>query len=136
MAAPQVMNWRLPPRTILVVDDARDAAYLLGKLLETMGQTVHTANSGATAVRIAGSIRPDVVISDIGMPEMNGYELARLIRLDPAVKGTTLVALTGYGQETDKESAHEAGFDFHLTKPVSLEALHGLLSTLQKSVGP
>ena len=117
-------------RRILVVDDTRAAVFTLGKLLETMGQEVQTANDAPTALGLAQSNPPEVIISDIAMPEMNGYELARRVRQEPAMEGVILVALTGYGQESDRQRAHEAGFNHHLVKPVSLPALEKLLASL------
>jgi CheY-like chemotaxis protein len=127
---PPEAAYDLPVRRILVVDDTPAAVYTLGKLLQKMGQVVRTADSGATALADVHVVRPDVVISDIGMPNMNGYELASRLRQEPGVKGVTLVALTGYGQESDRQQALDAGFDFHLVKPVSLAALRELLASL------
>jgi CheY-like chemotaxis protein len=117
-------------RRILVVDDMRSAGYVLGKLLETMGQEVRTANNAMAALESVRRERPDLLISDIGMPGMDGYELARLLRQEPGLEGLPLVALTGYGQDSDKRRAKEAGFDYHLVKPVGLEALEDLLASL------
>ena len=118
---------------ILVVDDTRAAGYVLGKLLETMGQQMHTVTDAAAALDRVRRERPDLVISDIGMPNMDGYELARRLRNEPGMEGVLLVALTGYGQDSDKQRAKEAGFDYHLVKPVSLEALQDLLASLPAS---
>ncbi len=140
-AAPQVKDIRppqpsqnafLPRRRVLVVDDTRASSYILGKLLETMGQHVRTANDAATALEQVRVERPDLVISDIGMPSMDGYQLARCLRQEPGMEDAVLVALTGYGQENDKRRAREAGFDHHLVKPVSMEALQALLATLPR----
>lgn len=120
-------------RRILIVDDTRAAGYVLGKLLETMGQQVRTATDAAAALESVRRERPDLVISDIGMPNMDGYELARCLRKEPGLERLLLVALTGYGQDSDKERAKQAGFDYHLVKPVSLEALQGLLASLPAS---
>ncbi len=117
-------------RRILVVDDTKAAGYVLGKLLETMGQQVRTAHSAATALESIRQDRPDVVISDIGMPDIDGYELARRLRKEPGLEGLILVALTGYGQDRDKQRAKAAGFDYHLVKPVGLQALQDLLTSL------
>jgi PAS domain S-box-containing protein len=121
---------QLPKRSILVVDDMRDAGYVLGKLLENLGQQVQTVHDARSALEYARRERPDIVISDIGMPDMDGYELARALRAEPLLKDTVLVALTGYGQETDRRRAEEAGFDRHLVKPADIEALHDLLASL------
>jgi PAS domain S-box-containing protein len=115
---------------VLVVDDAQAAGFVLGKLLEKMGQQVTTATDPFLALEIARRDRPEMVISDIGMPRMNGYQLAENLRREPGLEKVPLVALTGYGQESDKERAKNAGFDFHLVKPVSLEMLRDLLQLL------
>ncbi len=117
-------------RRILIVDDARDTAYILSKLLETLGHDVAVADSGASALEFARRERPDVVISDIGMADMDGYELARQLRREPGLQGIVLVALTGYGQERDRWRALEAGFDLHVVKPVGLQALKSMLDSL------
>jgi len=120
----------LPSRRVLIVDDAKAAGYILGKLLEKMGQRVSTANDALTALEIARHEKPEIVISDIGMPQMDGYQLAEHLRREPGLEKIPLVALTGYGQESDKERAKSAGFDYHLVKPVSLEVLQDLLQHL------
>jgi PAS domain S-box-containing protein len=122
----------LPPRQILVVDDAPAAAYILGKLLEKLGQQVRTAQSASTALECIRDDRPDVIISDIAMPNVNGYELAQRLRSHRELDGVVLVALTGYGQDSDRQRALDAGFDHHLVKPVSVEALEQLLSSLPR----
>jgi PAS domain S-box-containing protein len=121
---------QLATRRILVIDDARDSVYVLSKLLTRMGQDVQVTQDAEEGLEMARKQPPDVIISDIGMPKMDGYELARRLRQEPAVEKVVLVALTGYGQETDKQKAKDAGFDYHLTKPVGLEALEELLSSL------
>lgn len=123
----------LPPHTVLVVDDEPSSAYTLCKLLELMGQRVRTAHDGAAALAEIKATRPDVVISDIAMPHMDGFQLAKRVRENPGLNGVTLVALTGYGQESDRRQAQEAGFDFHLVKPVGLASLQELLACLPAS---
>ena len=98
-----------------------------------MGQQVCTATDATEALESVRRERPDLVISDIGMPNIDGYELARRLRKEPDSERLILVALTGYGQETDKQQAKAAGFDYHLVKPVSLEALQALLASLPDS---
>jgi CheY-like chemotaxis protein len=117
-------------RRILAVDDTRAAAFTLAKLLEKMGQRVWTAADGDAALQIARTERPEVIISDIAMPNMDGYELARQLRQEPGFERVVLVALTGFGQESDRERAREAGFDHHLIKPVDVAALQELLAAL------
>jgi len=128
-------NRSLPRRRILVVDDTRASSYILGTLLKKMGQDVRIANDAAAGLQSAENDRPDLVFSDIGMPKMDGYQFARRLRQDPRLRETVLVALTGYGQEADKQRAREAGFDCHLVKPASLEDLQVLLANLP-SISP
>jgi CheY-like chemotaxis protein len=118
-------------RRILVVDDNRDSAISLGMLLQLMGNEVHTAHDGLEAVQAAEVFRPDVVLLDIGLPKLNGYEAARRIREQPWGGDTVLVAVTGWGQEEDKRRAKEAGFNFHMVKPLEPAALEKLLAGLQ-----
>ena len=120
---------------VLLVDDMQSASYVLGKLLEKMGQKVRTAQSVAEALHYARQSCPDVIISDIGMPDSDGYDLARQIRQDPLLRSVVLVALTGYGQDSDRQKTREAGFDHHLVKPISVESLETLLSSLPPSSG-
>jgi CheY-like chemotaxis protein len=118
---------REPKRRILVVDDHRDAADSLTTLLQLMGHDVNTAYDGLEAVQAAETVRPEVVLLDVGLPKMNGYEAARHIRQQPWGRPMTLVAVTGWGQDEDKRRAAEAGFDHHLTKPVDLAKIIALL---------
>ncbi len=115
---------------ILVVDDNRDAADSLADLLDFLGHEVKTAYDGPTALKLARELRPTLVLLDIGLPEMNGYEVARALRGEPHGQGITIVALSGYGRESDKELSRQAGFDDHLVKPVAIEALQRLLRGL------
>jgi CheY-like chemotaxis protein len=126
----------LPKCRILVVDDNRDAADSLAVLLRLLGHDLHTAHDGLEAVQAAATFRPDVVLLDIGMPKMSGYEAARSIRRQPWGKGMALVAVTGWGQEEDKRRAAEAGFDHHLTKPVEPAALERLLAVFSRASRP
>ena len=115
-------------RKILVVDDNVDAANTLEALLDMDGFAVTTAYNGVAAVTAAEINRPDVVVMDIGMPGMNGYDAARLIRQQPGNENVVLIALTGWGQSTDKTRASLAGFDHHLVKPVDYDQLMSCLS--------
>jgi signal transduction histidine kinase/ActR/RegA family two-component response regulator len=117
---------------ILVVDDLRDAADSLAMILQMMGHETRTAYDGLEAVQTAAVYRPDVVLLDIGLPKLNGYEAARRIRDEPWGGNVALVALTGWGQEEDKRRSLEAGFDHHLTKPVETAALEKLLALLMQ----
>jgi PAS domain S-box-containing protein len=115
---------------ILVVDDSRDAAESLAMLLELTGNETHTAHDGLEAVETAARVRPDLVLLDIGLPKINGYEAARRIREQPWGKSLVLVALTGWGQDEDRQKSREAGFDGHMVKPVDTAALTKLLAEL------
>jgi CheY-like chemotaxis protein len=116
------------PRRVLVVDDNRDSAESLGLLLELHGHEVHKAHDGHEAVEAATRLGPDVVLLDIGLPTLNGYETARLIRERFGEKRVLLVALTGWGQEEDRRRSEEAGFDAHMVKPVDYPALARILA--------
>jgi CheY-like chemotaxis protein len=123
-------------RRILVVDDNTDSADLLLVLLERLGNEVRAAYDGEAGVLEAAEFGPDVVFCDIGMPKMNGYEVARRLREQPWSRELVLVALTGWGQEDDRKKSAAAGFDFHLVKPVEPAALKQLLAGLaQTSTG-
>jgi len=115
---------------ILVVDDNRDAAESLGMLLELLGVETRIACDGFEALDIFASYDPAVVLLDIGMPEMDGFEVARRIRKDFPDRRPVLVALTGWGQEEDRRRTKEAGFDHHLIKPADLATLQKLLASL------
>jgi PAS domain S-box-containing protein len=120
-----------PPSTrrrILVVDDNRDAATSLALLLKLMGHEVQTAHDGFEGIEKAESFRPDLILLDIGMPKLNGYETARLIRERDWGSDVALVALTGWGQEEDRRKSHEAGFNSHLVKPIEVGTLKSLLA--------
>lgn len=119
-----------PERRILVVDDNRDAADSLIMMLRMMGHETAVAYDGLEAIHAAGAFRPEITLLDIGLPKMNGYEIARHIRKQPWGSGMTLIALTGWGQEEDKRRAFEAGFDHHLTKPVEAVDLGELLAII------
>ncbi|MBK6005628.1 PAS domain-containing protein [Ramlibacter ginsenosidimutans] len=115
----------------LVVDDNPDAGDSLGQVLALLGAEVRVARDGRKALETFAEFLPRVVLLDIGMPEMNGYEVARAIRARFPGAPTTLVALTGWGQEDDRRRAREAGFDHHLVKPAEIDALQELLGSLQ-----
>jgi signal transduction histidine kinase len=115
-------------RRVLIVEDNADAADSLALLLRALGHEVRVVGDGPAALEAASSFRPDVALLDIGLPEMDGYEVARRLRRDPALGDAVLVALSGYGQEEDRRRSHAAGFDVHLVKPVDLEGLQALLA--------
>lgn len=121
----------LAPRRILLVDDNRDVADSLAMLLQFLGADVHLVNDGPSALESLSIFKPHVVLLDIGMPEMNGYEVARQIRQQHEFRGVPLVALTGWGQEEDRRRTTEAGFQHHLVKPVALDTLQALLLSLE-----
>jgi PAS domain S-box-containing protein len=115
---------------VLVVDDNRDAADTLSALLELLGHSAQVANDGRAALEAVLDFRPQVVFLDIGMPGMNGYDVAKAIRADRRLDQPLLVALTGWGSEDDRERTRAAGFDLHLTKPVDLAAIEKMLSNV------
>jgi CheY-like chemotaxis protein len=117
-----------PPLRILVVDDNRDSAESLGMLFRLLGHEVRVAHDGLEAVAVAAELRPDAVVLDIGLPKLDGYGVAARIRAEEWGREATLIAVTGWGQEEDKERARAAGFDHHLVKPVDPTALIRLLS--------
>jgi CheY-like chemotaxis protein len=117
-------------RRILIVDDNEDAAEWLATLLNISGHETHVAHDGLAAIEAAQRVRPDVVLLDIGLPGVDGYEACRRIREQPWGKDLLLVALTGWGQEEDRRKSKEAGFDTHLVKPVDDEVLAKLLASL------
>ena len=114
-------------RRILLVDDNRDAADSLALLLGLEGHDVRVAYAGRPAIEIAHEFRPEIAVLDLGLPDLSGYDVARLLRQDPALGRIELIALTGWGQEEHRKRALEAGFDHHVTKPVDLEQLERLL---------
>ncbi|MGQ0750957.1 MAG: hybrid sensor histidine kinase/response regulator [Betaproteobacteria bacterium] len=124
-----------PSRRVLVVDDNADAANTLCTILELFGHTVRCVYDGTSALATAESFRPDVILLDIGLPGMDGYEVARLIRAHPGLRTTKLIAVTGYGQNADRARSLEAGFDHHLTKPVDADKLHQLLRSDVETAG-
>jgi signal transduction histidine kinase len=117
-------------RRILVADDNNDALESLATLLQLSGHEVYTAPNGAMALEAAEQHRPEVALLDIGMPKLDGYEVARRIRAQPWGQRITLVALTGWGQDSDRRRSQEAGFDSHLVKPLDLDKLTELLAGL------
>lgn len=112
---------------ILIAEDNRDTAGSLKLLLQGLGYEAHVVNDGESAVRAAAELRPQVILMDIGMPGMNGYEAARLIRAQRPDMRVRIVALTGLGQQIDRLHSAEAGIDHHLVKPLNLEVLQPIL---------
>jgi len=116
---------------ILIVDDNQDGANNLAMMLKIMGNDTRTAYDGQAGVDAAGEFRPDVMLLDIGLPKLNGYEVCRRIREQPWGKGIVLIAKTGWGQDEDRRRSHEAGFDHHMVKPVDPKVLMKMLAGIQ-----
>jgi PAS domain S-box-containing protein len=116
---------------ILIVDDNVDAAESLGEFLKACGHNIHIAHDGARAIDEAARLRPDVIILDIGLPTMNGYQVAQLLRSEVGLTSSLLVAVTGYAQERDRASAQAAGFDHHFAKPLDVNKLAAILSNMK-----
>ena len=112
---------------VLVADDNVPAAEVLALALQMLGQKTCVVHDGERALALAGEFKPDLAILDIGMPKLDGLEVARALRSMPALAGTRLVALSGWGQPHDRKLALEAGFDRHLPKPIGIEMLEELL---------
>jgi CheY-like chemotaxis protein len=119
--------------TILVADDVRDSADSLSELLRGYGHDVVIARDGLEAFEKAGRHRPDLAVLDIGMPGLDGYEVARKVRSEPWGRKVTLIALTGWGQREDQRAVLSAGFNFHMTKPTDVERLLELVSQAASS---
>ncbi|MFP2902463.1 response regulator [Corallococcus sp. 4LFB] len=115
---------------VLIVDDNRDAADVLSESLEFLGCTTRVAYDGPTGLEAAKAFQPEIALLDIGLPVMDGYELARLLRQQEEPRPMKLVAVTGYGQESDRQRSKAAGFDAHLVKPLHFETLETLLKEL------
>jgi CheY-like chemotaxis protein len=118
------------PLRILVVDDNVDTVLSFSMLLKVSGHDVRTAHDGPTSIHIAAEYIPDVMLLDIGLPGLSGYEVAKQIRRQPALNGVVLVALTGYGQESDRQASMAAGFNHHLIKPARLEQVRKILASV------
>jgi CheY-like chemotaxis protein len=118
---------------VLLVDDVADARRIFGRLLEILGHQVRTAGDGPSALKTALEFRPDVVLLDIGLPGMDGYEVAQRMRQEPMLQNVVLVAITGYGQESDRQRSEEAGFDRHLVKPLDIDVLQELLAAIAET---
>jgi CheY-like chemotaxis protein len=124
-------------RRILVVDDNRDAADSLGMLLTFLGAAVYVVYDGASALEALPVYQPSVVLLDIGMPGMDGHEVAQRVRRMPGFRDVLLIAMTGWGQEEDRRRSKAAGFDYHLLKPANADAVQALLASLplKKPIG-
>src|SRR5215475_974268 len=122
-----MMEFKAPPRRVLIVDDNEDAANSLALILKLGGHETTSVYTAADALQRAAAFRPDVVLLDIGLPGMDGYEVAQKMRELPGLRDIRLVAVTGYGRSDDRVRAREAGFDDHLTKPVEFSVLDRVL---------
>jgi len=121
---------------VLVVDDNRDAADSLGVWLTEMGAHTCVTHGGRAALVALSDQVPDVLLLDLGMPDVDGFEVARQLRADRRYDGTRLIALTGWGQAVDRERTAASGFDGHLTKPADIAALHAVLMAMPRRNGP
>jgi CheY-like chemotaxis protein len=122
-----------PRRRVLIVDDNTDAAETLADMLRALGHEAAVAPDGPGALERCASFLPDVALLDIGLPVMDGYELARRLRAQSGLPGMTLIAVTGYGQEHDRSRCLDAGFDEHLVKPVGIDVLQRLLFEMPRA---
>jgi signal transduction histidine kinase/response regulator of citrate/malate metabolism len=122
--------WRLDGLRMMVVDDNADAADTVGMVLRELGAEVAVAHDGASALELADDYRPAVILLDIGMPGLDGYAVARSIRSNPRLMDVILIAVTGWGQMQDRQRSHDAGFDYHLVKPISLDSLREILDPM------
>ena len=123
-------QFKAPPRRVLIVDDNEDAANSLAMVLQLSGHETVSVYTAADALEHAAVFKPDVVLLDIGLPGMDGYEVAQRLRELPGLRGIKLVAVTGYGRSDDRLRARDAGFDDHLTKPVEFEVLDRTLARM------
>ncbi|MBA4015672.1 MAG: hypothetical protein C0483_00645 [Pirellula sp.] len=130
--SPDPSGWKpspTVPRRILVVDDNPGSTQIMALLLRKFwGHTVEVAHDGHAALRVAEQVTPEIVLLDIGLPGLDGYEVATRLRAAPATSGALLVALTGFSSDGDRRKAHDAGFDEHLTKPAGAAELERLFS--------
>ena len=128
----------LPGRTcrVLVVDDNAHSAESLAQIIKLWGHDSRIAYSGPEAISLAREYGPDVILLDIGLPGMDGCDVARVLRNDPRCRGAVLLAMTGYDRDEDRQRVRDSGFDRHLVKPLELDALEALLARLTTADGP
>jgi CheY-like chemotaxis protein len=122
-----MFNGSHPPLRVAIVEDNDDSRMMLCELLELSGFECHTAATGPRGLEVIDECKPDVALIDLGLPELDGLEVAQILRRDPRNTKLLLIALTGYGQREDREAARQAGFDTHLVKPVDFDALMAML---------
>jgi len=115
-------------RRVLIVDDNRDSVETMATLIRLSGHEIEMAHDGETALEKAKSFKPEIILLDVGLPDMHGYEVAERLRAIPENKSLVIVALTGYGNEEDRRRARDAGFDYHFVKPVDFTALESLIN--------
>ena len=123
-------------RRILIIEDNEDAALSLQDVLELAGHEVHVALDGPNGLEAARCLRPDVVLCDIGLPGMDGYDVAKALRREPALRNTFIVALTGHALPDDRRCASEAGFDAHLAKPATIARIQEVIGRALRGVPP
>ena len=123
------------PCRMLVVDDNRDGADLMAVLLRLQGHEVEVAHDGYCALEIAAKFEPEVVLLDIGLPGINGYDVAKQLRQMKLARPQCLIAMTGYGSEEDRQRTEEAGFDHHIVKPIEPAELNKLLARSIAAMG-
>ncbi|HSN89182.1 MAG TPA: response regulator, partial [Thermoanaerobaculia bacterium] len=122
-------------RKVLIADDEQNIVISIEFLMKREGFQVLIAHDGEEALAKTGRHRPEVVLLDIGLPKMDGYEVARRLRLDSGNEGLLLIAVTGYGNREDRERGKLSGFDYHLVKPIDLQQLQRLLASQQRNLG-
>jgi CheY-like chemotaxis protein len=114
-----------------VVDDNVDTANGMGRLFSLLGNKVEVSHDGPGAIAAARSLEPDFVLLDIGLPGMDGYDVAAILRSEPSCASTVIIAISGYGQDSDRQRSREAVFDYHLVKPVDFKSLVALMAEKQ-----
>jgi CheY-like chemotaxis protein len=120
-----------PRRRVLIVDDNEDSGELMALLIEKLGHETRVAAEGTRALELAAEFKPNIVFLDIGLPGMNGFEVARRMRLLPATATIPIVAVTGYTRDSDREQAASAGFSEHFAKPIGMDRLRGVLDAIE-----
>jgi CheY-like chemotaxis protein len=128
-AEPELLSERTDAsrRVVLIIEDNLDGGDTLAQAMEISGHSAHVARDGLSGIALARTLKPDVIFCDIGLPDIDSFEVAREIRKDATLAGVRLIALTGYAQPDDLSHANEAGFDFHLAKPADLDKVYQLL---------
>lgn len=121
----------LPPCRTLIVDDNKDSAQTMGWMMELLGHEIHLAHDGPSAIALAGHLRPDFILLDIGLPDMNGYDVCETLKQNPALQNTIFIAQTGWGQPEHIRRSQAAGFDHHLVKPIKMEDLNGIVASVK-----